>query len=258
LEERGMRPSFSFWPFHTRERRIAMRTKMILSLLVALVVVVAAIAPVYAQGPTRTTEDLQLLAQIGMQIGQSMRDLTNYSFQQRTAVQIDGELKNTTLVQVAFGPDNSPITTTISSEPPEDLPRGPLRRAIAENKLQEMKGMIGQVVQLSNSYLMLNQEKLAQIGQVGQVWMTPGGSTIRVVASGVQQPGDQVTITCDGETKRQLKTEVQTRVFDGPMTVFALYQKSFTGLNYNAETVVNVPEKGLQITINTFNYIRQR
>jgi hypothetical protein len=234
-----------------------MKMKVYVSLIMS-VIVVAMFVPAWAQAPTRTQEDLQILAQIGLQIGESMQNLTNYSFQQRTAVQIDGELKNVTLVQIAFGPDNRPITTTISSEPPEDLGRGPLRRAIKEKSIDEMKGMIGQVVQLSNSYLMLNKESLANLGRLAQLWVTPGGGVIRAVASGFQMGGDQITITCDGQTKRQTKTEVQTSVFGGPMTVVAHYQQSLTGLNYNAETLINVPGKGLQITINTFNYMKQR
>ena len=120
-----------------------------------------------------------------------------------------------------------------------------------------MKGEIEQVVQLSNSYVMLNQQSLQQLGRMAQVWMSPDGSSIRVTASGFQQPGDQVTITCDGATKRQTQTQVTTNIFGGPMTILATYRQWPTGLNYNDQTVINVPGKGMQITINTMNYMKQ-
>ena len=85
-------------------------------------------------------EDLQILAQVGLQMGENMQALTGYTFQQRTAVQINGELKNVKLVQVAFGPDRQPLITTLSSEPPEELRGGPLMRHIEEDKTKEMKG----------------------------------------------------------------------------------------------------------------------
>ncbi len=129
-----------------------------------------------------------------------------------------------TLVQVAFGPDRQPLITTLSSEPPEKLRGGPLRRHIEEDKAKEMKGEIEQVVQLSNSYVMLNQQSLQQLGRMAQAWMSPDGSSIRVTASGFQQPGDQVTITCDGATKRQTQTQVTTNIFGGPMTILAHIQ----------------------------------
>jgi hypothetical protein len=233
-----------------------MKTRVILPLVAALSVATV-LVPAWAQAQGRGPEELKILAQVGIQIGENMKALTGYSFQQRTAVNLEGEQKNVTLVQVAFGPGGQPLITTLSSQPSEDLGRGPLRRKIKEEKIEEMKDEIEQVVQLSNSYLMLNQQKLTQLGQLAQVWVTPGGGQIRVVASGFQQPGDQVTISCDGQTKRQTQTQVTTSIFGGPMTVTAQYQQWSTGLNYNIQTVINVPGKELQITINTMNYMKQ-
>jgi len=214
---------------------------------------VLAVVPCFAQ----PAQNLEILAQVGLQMGENMEALTGYTYQSRTAVMINGELKNVKLVQVAFGPDRKPLVTTLSSEPPEELHGGPFRRKIEEDKINQMKGEIEQVVTLANSYLMLNREGLQQLGRIAQVWMSPDGSSIRLVASGFQQANDQVTITCDGATKRQLQTQVTTTVFGGPMTVNAQYQVWPTGLNYNAQTLINVPAKGMQITINTMNYMKQ-
>jgi len=233
-----------------------MKTGMALIVVVVLVVV-AMVAPAWAQGPVQSTQNLEVLAMVGAQMGQNMQALTGYTYQQRTAVQINGELKNVKLVQVAFGPDRQPLITTLSSEPPEQLHGGPLMRHIEEDKAKEMKGEIEQVVQLSNSYLMLNQQSLQQLGRIAQAWTSPDGSSIRVTASGFQQPGDQITITCDGQTKRQQQTQVSTTIFGGPMTILATYRQWSTGLNYNDQTAINVPGKGMQITINTMNYMKQ-
>ena len=236
--------------------KIRIVSLMVLGLICATMLATV-LVPARALAQAQSEQNLQILAQVGMQMGENMQALTGYTFQQRTAVQVNGETKNVTLVQVAFGPDRNPMMTTISSEPPEKLSGGPIRRHIEEDKINEMKGTIEQVVQLSNSYLMLNQESLRQLGQMAQIWMSPDGSAIRLVASGFRQPGDQVTIMADGLTKRQTQTQVTTSVFGGPMTILAQYQKWPTGLNYNAQTVINVPAKGMQITINTFNYVKQ-
>jgi hypothetical protein len=215
------------------------------------------LAPASAQAPAQSTQNIEVLALVGAQMGENMKALTGYTYQQRTAVQIDGETKNVKLVQIAFGPDSQPLITTLSSEPPEQLSGGPIRRHIEEKKINEMKDTIEQVVQLSNSYLMLNQQSLQQLGRIAQAWMSPDGSSIRVTASGFQQAGDQVTITCDGKTKRQTQTQVTTTVFGGPMTILATYRQWSTGLNYNDQTLINVPGKSMQITINTMNYMKQ-
>jgi hypothetical protein len=233
-----------------------MKRRGFLPVMVALVVMAVSV-PARAQAPAQSTKNLEVLALIGAQMGENMKALTGYSFQRRTAVTVNGEQKNVTLVQVAFGPDRQPLITTLSSEPPEQLRGGPFMRRIEENKIAEMKGEIEQVMQLANSYLMLNQEKLGQLGTMAQVWMNPDGSLIRVMASGFQQPGDQVTITCDGQTKRQTETQVTTSIFGGPMTILAHFQKLATGLNYNSQTMIYVPTKGMQIAVNTFNYVKQ-
>ncbi len=233
-----------------------MKTRVAIMALVSLVVAAMSV-PAWAQAPAQSTKNLEELALIGAQIAENTKALTGYTFQRRTAVTINGEQKNVTLVQVAFGPGGQPLITTLSSEPPEQLSGGPLRRHIEEQKIAEMKGEIEQVVQLANSYLVLNQEALAQLGRIAQVWMSPDGSLARVVASGFQQPGDQVTVICDGQTRRQMETQVTTSIFGGQMTVSAQYQKLDTGLTYNSQTTIYVPAKGMQIAINTFNYTKQ-
>ncbi len=226
--------------------------------IIAAALVIGALAlPLSGQAPQQSTQNLEVLAAVGLQMGENMKALTGYTFQQRTAVQINGETKNVKLVQIAFAPGGNPLVTTLSSEPPEKLSGGPLRRHLEEKKMNEIKDMIEQVVQLSNTYLMLNEQSLQQLGRVSQAWVSPDGGSIRIMASGFQQPGDQVTITCDGKTKRQLHTQVNTRVFDGPMTIDAQYQQWPTGLNYNAQTMINVPRKNMQVTINTMNYMKQ-
>ena len=227
------------------------------SIMVAVLVMGAMFTSALAQAPGQSMPNMEVLAMVGMQMEANMKALTGYTYQQRTAVQINGELKNVKLVQIAFAPGGQPLITTLSSEPPEKPSGGPLRRHIEEDKIKEMQGEIEQVIQLSNSYLMPNQQSLQQLGRIAQAWMSPDGSSIRVTASGFQQPGDQITITCDGTTKRQMQTQVTTTVFGGPMTINAQYQLWPTGLNYNAQTLINVPGKKMQITINTMNYMKQ-
>ncbi len=226
------------------------------SIMAAGFIMMALVAPAGAQAPA-STQNLETLALIGMQMEQNAKALKGYTYQQRTAVQINGETKKVTLTQVAFTPQGETLVTTLSSEPPEHFSSGPLRRHIEEDKAKELQGEIDQVIALANSYLNLNQQNMQQLARIAQPWVSPDGATIRVVASGFQQPGDQLTIICDNQTKRQLQTQVTTTVFNGPMTVNAQYQVWSTGLNYNAQTIINVPGKNMQVTINTMNYMKQ-
>ena len=66
-----------------------------------------------------------------------------------------------------------------------------------------------------------------------------------------------MTMNCDGKTKNLLQTQVQTSADGNPVTITAQYQMLPTGVNYNSQTVINVPTKGLQVKINTLHYQKQ-
>ncbi len=185
-----------------------------------------------------------------------MQALTGYSYQQRTEVQVKGETKSVQLSQVAFDPNKQPLITPISVEPPEDTGRG-LRGRIKEKKAEEMKEEVQKLVQLSNGYLMLSQERLQQLVRQGQVLVNPDNGNVRVDVSGLLQMGDHIMMNCDGMTKNRMQTQVQTTADGNPVAITAQYQTLPTGLNYIAQTIISVPAKGLQIMINTMNYQRQ-
>src|SRR5512147_2079129 len=107
--------------------------KTILSAVVLLGLILGLTAGALAQAPAQSTQNLETLAMIGLQMGESMKALTGYTFQRRTAVTINGEQENVTLVQVAFGPGGQPLVTTLSSEPQKELRGGPFMRRIEEN-----------------------------------------------------------------------------------------------------------------------------
>ncbi len=67
-----------------------MKTRVALIMVVALIVV-AMLVPAWAQAPAQSTQNLEVLALVGPQMAENMKALTGYTFQQRTAVQINGE-----------------------------------------------------------------------------------------------------------------------------------------------------------------------
>lgn len=219
-------------------------------LLLMLVMSATHVSPAHAQGSQ------ELLTAISQQMGQSMQALTDYSYQQRTEVQVNGETKSVQLSQVAFGPDKQPLITPLSQQPSDDTGFG-LRGRIKEHKEDEMEQQIQQIVHLSNTYLMLSKDKMQQLVSQGQVLVNPDNGNLTVNASGLLQMGDHVTINCDGMTKNRIQTQVQTTAGEDPMTITAQYETMPAGLNYNAQTQISVPTKGLQITINTLNYQKQ-
>lgn len=237
-----------------RERRPVFAMTCASAALFAVLVLSAPVA--FAQGGPGGVNH-QILSSIGQKIIQSMQTLTNYSYQQRTEVQVSGETKSVQLSQVAFGPEKQPLITPISSQPSGNTGRG-LRGLIKRKKIKEMKEEVSGLVQLANSYLILNREKMAKLNNIAQVWVNPNNGTVRVDASNFFHPGDRLTMICNGQTKDRTQVQVQTTSSDGnPVTVIAQYQVLPTGLNYNAQTTISEAAKSIQIMINTLNYQKQ-
>ena len=125
---------------------------------------------------------------------------------------------------------------------------------MVENKKEEMQEFVQALVKLSNSYLILPKEKMQALAQTGQVSQDATG--MQITAKDFLQPGDALVLTFDPATKRQRKTVATTTLDGGPVTVTAVYQDLADGLTYNAQTVISAPKKELELTMQTFEYVK--
>jgi hypothetical protein len=234
---------------HARPGRM-IRIISFAALLVALAgLVFAQAAPVQSQPP----EWLQLMAK-------SLQALPQYTFKQSTVMKMKGEIKSNTLSQVSFGPDGKPQSTPLSAPPPEQDSggrgrRGRIKEKVVENKKEEMQEYIQQLVKLSNSYLILSKDKMQALAKSGQVSQDATG--MQIIAQDFMQPGDKLILTFDPATKRQRKTMATTTLDGGPVTVTAVYQDLADGLTYNAQTIISAPKKEIEMTMQTFEYVKR-
>lgn len=205
-----------------------------------------------APAPPQPPEVIQLM-------GKSLQSLPQYTFKQSTVMKLKGEVKSNTLNQVSFGPDGKPQTTQLSAPPPQQESGGPGRRGrvkerIVENKKEDMQEFVQALVKLSNSYLVLAKDKMQTLAQTGQFSQDANG--IQLAVHDFVQPGDKLVLTFDPATKRERKAVVTTTLDDGPVTVTAVYQDLADGLTYNAQTVISAPKKDLELTMQTFEYVK--
>ena len=221
--------------------------------LVALLAALAGLALAQqAPPPPQPPEVIQLMAK-------SLQSLPQYTFKQNTVMKLKGEVKSNTLNQVFFGPDGKPQTTLLSAPPPQEDSggrgrRGRVKEKVVENKKEDMQEFVQALVKLSNSYLVLPKEKMQALAQAGQFSQDATG--IQITVQDFVQPGDKLVLTFDPATKRERKAVATTTLDDGPVTVTAVYQDLADGLTYNAQTVISAPKKDLELTMQTFEYVR--
>jgi hypothetical protein len=221
-------------------------------LLLSVSAALAAQAP--AKVPLNAATDKPLLAAIGQQMGANLQALVTYTYQQRVHVQINGEDKGTTLVEIAFGPDGKPLVTPISSTPPQGRQRMGLRGAVQKSMEAEAKQEIDGLVKLATGYTMLSPAKVQEMLGKSEALMIPAENALRLDVRGFLVPGDKANFRFDAASSRQTHAHVETSADGNPVVIDAQFQTLPTGLTTCAQTMINVPSKGIFITVNTFDY----
>ncbi len=221
-------------------------------LLLALAGAVLAQAP--AKVAMNPATDKPLLAGIGQQLGANLQALMTYTYQQRVQVQINGEDKGTTLVEVAFGPDGKPIVTPMSSTPPQGRQRHGLRGAVQKNMEEDAKKEIDGLVKLAAGYTMLSPPKVQEMLQKAEALLIPAQNSLRLDVKSFLVAGDSANFKFDAASNRQTHAHVETTAEGKPVIIDAQFQTLATGLTTCAQTMINVPSKGIFITVNTFDY----
>lgn len=226
--------------------------------MLAVIVFSGAALAATAQAPTKVplnpAADKPLLAAVAKQTGANLQALVTYTYQQRVQVQMNGEDKGTTLVEIAFGPDGKPIVTPMSSTPPQGRQRRGIRGAVQKDMEGDVKKEIDGLVKLASGYTVLSPPMIQEMVQKAETLMIPAQNAIRLDVKSFLVPGDEANFKFDAASSRQTHAHVETSADGKPVTIDAQYQTLPTGLTACAQTLINVPSKGILITVNTFDY----
>lgn len=203
---------------------------------------------------------------IGQQMKQNEEALRQYSFKRRTQIEIKGKSwTRTELVRTINGQKE-----TIPLDAPRQAEQGQagqfgagwrghlLRGMVMKQKKEEMKQDIENLQGLLQKYLPLGSEpmraalKKAGISRTGE---GPEGG-IKVVANGVVEPKDSLTLYWNVTGRRPERIEVHSQLAGKPATADVNFASLPDGPFYAARTVVSEPKKNITITIDTFDYTR--
>jgi hypothetical protein len=83
------------------------------------------------------------------------------------------------------------------------------------------------------------------------------GETIRVLATSVVQPGDELTWWIDRETRVLVRSKVQTDLDGDAVFAETTHQRLDGGPTYPAFTAIKVPARDVQMIVESFDYTRQ-
>lgn len=183
--------------------------------------------------------------------------MTKFTWTVQTQVLKDNSVKDTRIQQVSYGPGGVPQYALLNdfSAP---LPRGFLRRAIAENEKEQLEGFLKGLQQMIGQYTLPSPGAVVNFlttAAITQATAPDGSSILQTTGAGVVTPGDSMTISFNNTTFQPVSMNVSTTFKDQPVTFSATFRSVPGGPNHMQYTTVTVPGMGLVVNVHNYDYV---
>ncbi len=212
------------------------------------------LALMVAAGPAAEAQDLQQKVAAAKQAAASnQQSLRSYSWLETTEIAVKGEVKNSKVQSVRYGPDGKVQKTVVEASPPPDTKRG-VRGRVIEKKTGEMKEEMQAAGALVQQYVPPSPEKIQAAMAAGKVTITPGAATALRIADYVKA-GDALTLTlAQGKGIQQIAVDSYLETPDKAVTLDVQMQSLPDGTNYPGTIVLAIPSDNIQVRISNSNY----
>jgi hypothetical protein len=185
----------------------------------------------------------------------------HYTWTARTEIFVNGQLKDTRIEQVSYGPDSQLQRSLINDTPASGMylptPIGFLRRAVAANEKEQIEKFLHGLKGMVEQYTLPTTGKIVDF----MAGATPSGpdanNLFQLTGSNVVQPGDRLTIWVNAWTRHIQRIQVNTSFEGASVQLSATFATvPGSGLNYAAYAEATVPDKQLDVRVQNYNYAR--
>jgi hypothetical protein len=166
-----------------------------------------------------------------------------------------GQVKDTRIELVHYTPDGQ-LSRSLLNDQSAPLPRGFLRKSIAEDKKQQMEEYLKGLQGLLEQYTLPTAGKVLDFMMKAQLAGPDAEGLISMSGNNVVLPGDNLTMYIDLRTSHLRKIQVTTFYKEDVAQLTATFQTLPSGLNYVAFAEATVPAKQLSIQVQNFDYHR--
>jgi len=230
-----------------------MTTRLALLLSLALVSVTLAQAP----------EDRS--AAIKEALAKNQAALRQYTWVETTTISLKGEVKKKEQKQCSYGPDGKvqkvPIPGQAAPQQAEEKGGGRrggrLKKAIVENKVEELKEYMEQAAALVHQYVPPDPQKIQQAQQAGNVSLQPAGGVTTLNVKSYVKPGDSLALGFDPAAKAMRSYAVQSYVEkpkDDDLNLTVKFNSLPDGTTYPETVVLDVTAKKVLVNITNSGY----
>jgi hypothetical protein len=180
--------------------------------------------------------------------------MRQYTWTSRTELMEEGQVKDNRIEQVNYGPDGQ-LQRSLLNDSSAPLPFGFLRRAIAEQKKQEMEQYLTGLRSLLDQYTLSTAGKVLDFMNQA-VTTTEASGLIVMTGTNVVVPGDNLSIWTQFSTSHTRKIQANTFYQGNVVELTATFNTLPSGLNYMAYAEVTIPAKQMSIQVHNFDYNR--
>jgi len=178
-----------------------------------------------------------------------------YTWNQRTELLENGEIKDNRIEMVNYGPAGQ-LQRSLLNDQSAPLPRGFLRRDIAEQKKQEMEQYLTGLRTLLDQYTLPTAGKVLDFMNQAVTTGPDASGLIVMTGNNVIVPADSLSVWTQAATKQTRKIQANTFYQGNVVQLTATFNTLPSGLNYMAYAEVTIPGKQMSIQVQNFDYNR--
>jgi hypothetical protein len=182
--------------------------------------------------------------------------MKQYSWNCRTEILENGTPKDTRIETVTFGPDGQPQHTLLNDQS-NPLPRGFIRRRIAEKEREDTEKYLKDLRTFLHQYTMPTAGAVINFISATPIAPPGPGGLLQLTGSSVVVPGDTLSVSIDAPTGQTRRMSVMTTFQGDEVTVTATFKTLVNGLNYPAYIQLSIPDKNMTVLIQNYDFINQ-
>jgi hypothetical protein len=227
--------------------------KMLLSIVTAVLIAIGAPQIILAQGSS--AQNVSVAVQITEARKANAALLRQYTWNSRTELIEKGEIKDTRIEFVSYGPD-AQVERSPWDNQSAPLPSGFLRRAIAEKERLKIEDYLAGLRVLLDRYTLPTTGKVLDFMDQAVTTGPDAAGLIEMTGYGVVIPGDTFSIWTQAATRQTRKIQVYTFYQGDAITLTATFMTLPSGLTCLAFAEVSIPAKQLSVQVHNYDYTR--
>jgi len=208
---------------------------------------------VHAQGELATDANAAVKVAEARKVNAAL--MHHYNWTSRTEIIDNGQIKDTRIELVQYAPDGQ-LQRSLLNDQSAPLPRGFLRRAMAEDERKKMAKYLEGLQGLLEQYTLPTTGKILDFIVAARLTGPDASGSYSMTGNNVVIPGDSLTIWTDLLTRHVRRIQVNTTFQGDPVQLTATFSTLPSGLNHVAYAEATVPAKQLSVQIQNFNYNR--